>query len=134
MSAQGSELQMQFLRGMEEALGVSTGVNLSIKEPLDIAQETGQKYGVGKKTSYIMLDEENLEDVQLVESELQAREELRSRNAASVDKVAQSTAPRKQDTRQANSKKSLKRSKPVGLQYTDIPGKAPPERTAGGSP
>jgi hypothetical protein len=124
LSASGKELQMQFLNGMEQALGVSTGVNLTIKEPLDIAQETGQQYGVAKKTQYIMLDEENLEDIEMVEKELQARERRRTKAAASIGQEDASQRPEQLlQVTKANSEKSFKRSTPVGLQYTDIPGR-----------
>lgn len=126
-AAAGKELQIAFMNGMEQALGVSTGVNLSIKEPLDVAQETGQQYGVAKKTQYIMLDEENLEDVQLAEKQLKAREQRRTHAAASVERDGQDRAPQNPATRPANSPKALKRSRPVGIQYMDIPGKQKPQ-------
>lgn len=131
LAASGTELQMQFLNGMEQALGVSTGVNLTIKEPLDVAQETGQQYGVAKTTRYIMLDEENLEDVELVERELQARERRNSKAAASVQEGEDAGSAEGQQvyrsrpyTLPANDgSKSLKRSQTVNLEFRNVPGK-----------
>lgn len=83
LSKQGVELQMQFLRGMEEALAVPRGqlsASPSRREAPDVVKETKAQYVTGRRTQYVLLDEENPEEVAAVE-QLSSK---RSRDTAST--------------------------------------------------
>lgn len=68
MQSQGKEIQGKFLAGMEEALGVRSGdvgqvYVQGLKEPVaGMVQETKEAFAMGKKSSWIMVDEEAPED------------------------------------------------------------------------
>jgi hypothetical protein len=68
---------MKYLNGMESAMGISTGENEPItrKEALDIQQETEALYKTGRKTHWIMVDDENPADVEYAQAELDKKAE-----------------------------------------------------------
>ena len=136
LAAQGTQLQIAFLSGMEQALGVSTGKQLSIREPADVARETRQMYGVGRKTRYIMLDEENVEDVEDVEKELERRERRKAKGEGEQPDTAaelQTSDPDSMKYVRANVQKTLKANRKVELQFKDVPSSAPSSSARGNS-
>lgn len=71
LSKQGVELQLQFLRGMEEALAVPRGQSnppATRREATDVDRETKALYKTGRRTQWRLVDEENPADVEEVEA------------------------------------------------------------------
>ena len=56
-------------------MGISTGENapISVKEALDVQQETEALYKTGRKTHWIMVDEENPADLMVEQEELEKK-------------------------------------------------------------
>lgn len=133
IAAAGTQLQMKFLNGMESAMGISTGQNdaISMKEALDVQQETEALYKTGTKTHWIMVDEENPADLQVEQEELE-KKKLRDQRAM---KRREGTDDVKRDVREgvrsrrrvlANPKSERRDVRPE-IEFVDVPGRLTPK-------
>lgn len=129
-AASGSTLQMKFLNGMESAMGISTGENIpvSMKEALDVQQETEELYKTGRKTHWMMIDEENPDDLQHEQDEIMKKER---RDAKATAKRQGSDEDVSRDAREgvrsrrrvpANPRSERKDVRPE-IEFVDVPGR-----------
>lgn len=127
-AAAGSTLQMKFLNGMESAMGISTGDNvpISMKEALDVQQETEALYKTGRKTHWMMINEENPNDLKDEVKELekkQRKDERANARRQGGDDISRDLREGVRSRRRvpANPRSERKGVRPE-IEFVDVPG------------
>lgn len=132
-AASGTELQMKFLNGMESAMGISTGQNdaISMKEALDVQQETEALYKTGRRTHWIMVDEENPADLMVEQEELEKKKMRDMRAMKRREGTDHITRDAREGVRSrkrvpANPKSERRDVRPE-IEFVDVPGRVAPK-------
>lgn len=119
---------MKFCNAMESAMGVSTGNNdyVSVEEALDVQAETEALYKTGRKTTWLMIDEENPSDLAEEEAEITKRQlktERASKRREGTDEVPRDVREGVRSRRRVLANpKSEKRNVRPEIEFVDVPG------------
>lgn len=111
-------------------MGISTGDNVpvSMREALDVQQETEELYKTGRKTQWMMIDEENSKDLEHEQDELRKKERRDARATAKRqggnEEVSRDTREGVRSRRRvpANPRSERKDIRPE-IEFVDVPGR-----------
>lgn len=98
-----------------------------MKEALDVQQETDALYKTGRKTNWMMINEENPDDLQVEQEELEKKKRRDARAQArreGTDEVTRDTREGVRSRRRvlANPKSIRKNVRPE-IEFVDVPGR-----------